>query len=197
MGLGIHPNIVRALEVHGYPPDQRTFILEYVNQSLRDVMAANIRLTLDEVLLIGIGIADGLTFAMRKIPGFVHGDLKPENVMVTNGWDREGDRSWAGARRRGCPQVGRAGRWYSRVQGSEQIKGRPAVPASDVYAIGCTIHEAVTGSPVFGHGIAAEHRHLNEQPVPLDPQRHGAPTALSALVSRCLAKNPKKRPSLS
>ena len=86
MGLGIHPNIVRALEAHGYPPDQPTLILEYVNQSLRDVMAANIRLTLDEVLLIGIGIADGLTFAMRKIPGFVHGDLKPENVMVTSGW---------------------------------------------------------------------------------------------------------------
>ncbi len=198
--LGSHPNIVRALEAHGYPPNQPTLMLEYVEQSLREMMAASGQLALDEVLRIGIGIADGLEYAVQKMPGFVHGDMKPENVLVGNGCvAKVTDLGLAHA---AVDVLGLS----TPVGGTpmymapEQVRGSPAGPASDIYAIGCIIHEAVTGSPVFGYPISVENymsQHLNAEPIPLNRLRHRVPPALSTLVSRCLAKDPGKRPSVA
>ena len=198
--LGSHPNIVRVFEAHGYPPDQPTLILEYVDQSLRDMIVTRRRLAPDEVLRIGIGIADGLAYAAQKMPGFVHGDIKPENVLV-------GNRCVAKVTDLGLAHAAVDVLGLSAPVGGtpmymapEQVRRSPAGSASDVYAIGCIIHEAVTGSPVFGHPISVEdyqRRHLFEEPTPLDRLRHGVPSALSTLVGRCLAKDPGKRPSIA
>jgi len=78
----------------------------------------------------------------------------------------------------------------------ELIKGQPASPASDIYALGCVVYECLAGrapfaeKSVFQVGIA----HLEEEPSDPTSSRDDAPDGLSWAVLRGLEKDPEKRP---
>jgi hypothetical protein len=75
----------------------------------------------------------------------------------------------------------------------EQAEGRPAGPASDVFALGCVIAYAATGAGPFGTGTAAAilYRVVHAEP----DLGQGMPPRLREIVSRCLAKDPAARPA--
>jgi serine/threonine-protein kinase len=79
----------------------------------------------------------------------------------------------------------------------ELIKGRPAEPASDVYALGCTMFEAVTGRTPFADktlfqvGLA----HLEEPPPNPSVLQPGLSPDFSRAVLTALAKEPAERPA--
>ncbi|WP_295953361.1 diguanylate cyclase [Rhodoferax sp.] len=67
---------------------------------------------------------------------------------------------------------------------------------ADFYALGATLFELLTGSPPFGAGqdpVQAVHAHLARTPQPAHSLRPDAPTVLSGLVARLLAKDPEAR----
>lgn len=77
----------------------------------------------------------------------------------------------------------------------EQLLGRPAGPASDVYALGMVVFYLLTGSAVFDGATSEElvQKHLH-QPVPAVSQvRRGLPPGLSGVLARALAKDPAQR----
>ena len=132
--------------------------------------------------------------------GVVHRDLKPDNVLV---------RMEHGRLRPKIADFGIAkvveGTTYTvsgallgtcRYMAPEQVKTpNLADHRSDIYSLGVTLYELVTGVPPFdGSHFAVMMAHVTNAPKPPSKLRDDVPPALEQLVLEALAKDPRKRP---
>jgi len=124
----------------------------------------------------------------------VHRDVKPSNVMLAQ---RGAELTDFGVARATADSVLTA---PGRVVGTldylapEVIRGEPAQPPADVYALGCLLYECLTGAPPFGSRPFAEAAvaHVSEDPP--DPSRRDLPRQLWTALRHGLAKDPADRP---
>ena len=130
--------------------------------------------------------------------GLVHRDVKPSNVLLEGEQQRPVLCDFGLAKPiQGSGGLTTTGTTVGTVQymAPEQLSGDPATSASDVYAFGCVLFHCLTGRPPFtGHDVyevAAAHQ---TRPLPdvlaLQPD---LPTAVPAVLVRCLAKRPEER----
>jgi len=192
-----HPNIVTVHEVDA-EHDRPFIVMEYLKgPDLRRVIRDG-PLSVPDVLRVGVALADALGFAHDR--GVVHRDVKPENVILTpDGRVRVLD--FGLARLPGSSSLTGVGALIGTVAylAPELIRGEPATPASDVYALGTVLFEALTGRQVFNSENPAGllYHHLNSAPPrasQLAPEP--LPPALDALIQRCLSKGARDRPTL-
>jgi ABC-type glycerol-3-phosphate transport system substrate-binding protein len=138
-------------------------------------------------------VAHALAAAHRQ--GIVHGDVKPENVLLDDDGDAHvSDFGIAGglARSRARRSEGRAAFAYL---SPEQIRAEPETPATDVYALGVVTYEALTGRRPFGDGSLAsrvERQRCDPLPSILDV-RPELPPCIDEVISRATAKDPGAR----
>jgi serine/threonine protein kinase len=130
----------------------------------------------------------------------VHRDLKPENVLVTDdGTVKVLDFGIAAILRRDITKITVTGSpmGTSRYMSPEQVNGAQVTPHSDLYALGCVLHELLSGTPVFkGDGqYELWNQHLTKDPRPLRDLRPDVPPELERLVLDLLAKKPEQRPA--
>jgi eukaryotic-like serine/threonine-protein kinase len=161
-------------------------------------------LTIEQVVRIGIDVADALDKAHRH--GIVHRDLKPGNVMLTRSGAKLLDFGLAKSTE---PVVHHAdGRTMTQAltaEGTivgtfhymppEQVEGREADARSDIFAFGAMFYEMLTGRRAFAGetGASVIAAILASEPPPISGQRPATPPALDRLVRTCLAKDPDER----
>jgi len=139
----------------------------------------------------------GLAAAHRK--GIVHRDLKPENLFLTaDGRLKILDFGLAkrlGAALAGDESLTGAGTIMGTVgyTAPEQLRGQPAVPASDLFSVGAVLYEMVSGRRAFAGETPLEtiSAVLTADPPPLTGA--GVSAGLARLVRRCLARKPAER----
>jgi Protein kinase domain len=136
----------------------------------------------------------GLTEAMAAIHacGVVHRDLKPANVLLAADGPRVID--FGISRATDGTMLTAAGVVFGTpgYMSPEQAEGKPAGPASDMFALGCVMVYAATGAGPFGTGtVAAVLYRVVHGEAALD----GVPPALREIVAGCLAKDPAARPT--
>lgn len=135
--------------------------------------------------------SDALGVAHRA--GIVHRDVKPANLLVTPGRQVK-ITDFGIARAADSVALTRTGSVMGTPQylSPEQARGNPAVPASDVYALGVVAFECLTGRRPFDAEtpVATALAHL-QQPVP--PLPASVPPGLAAVVTRALSKEPSER----
>jgi Protein kinase domain len=136
----------------------------------------------------------GLTEAMAAIHacGVVHRDLKPANVLLATDGPRVID--FGISRATDGTMLTAAGVVFGTpgYMSPEQAEGKPAGPASDMFALGCVIAYAAAGAGPFGTGTAAA---VLYRVVHGEGDLSGVPPALREIVSGCLAKDPAARPA--
>ena len=155
-------------------------------------------LTVAEVERIAAQLVAGL--AALHAAGVVHRDFKPGNVMVTDGGRRAVITDFGLARAAAdgdvavTAELGLLG--TPAYMAPEQVEGRPATPASDVYALGVTLFELLTGTVPFRAetALATATARLHRAPPRPSSVRADVPARWDAIVARCLARDPSRRP---
>jgi serine/threonine protein kinase len=190
-----HPNVIRILEV-GSARGVHFIAMELVSgpsfrRLLRDADDPR------RVIAILAQVADGLAHAHAR--GIVHRDIKPDNVLVSrSSHARIAD--FGLARVSDVASLTTDGRLLgtAKYMSPEQAQGQKARPASDVYALGVMLYEAITGRLPFAsetqHGFIF--KHVTETP-PKPELRPGFPAPLGRLALDCLAKAPEARPTMA
>ncbi|MET7460509.1 serine/threonine-protein kinase [Nonomuraea sp. NPDC005501] len=181
------------------PYDQLYLVMEYIHgTSLRSYIQPSALLPIPWAAAMAAQIATVLSHA-HAIP-VVHRDLKPANVLVSaDGTVKVLDFGIAAILRPDVPQLTRLGIPMGTYQymSPEQTRARQVTPQSDLYALGCLLHELLTGRPAFDgpteDDFVEQHRH--SRPTLVRVLRPEVPEDLEKLVLELLAKKPEQRPS--
>ncbi|OEJ30664.1 serine/threonine-protein kinase [Streptomyces subrutilus] len=160
--------------------------------SLADAVVAHGALPVEAVLLLIAGMAEALHVIHGA--GIVHRDLKPSNVLLAADGPRVIDFGIAYAADATSLTGSGVTIGTPSFMAPEQAAGRRVTPATDIFALGQVAAYAATGTPAFGEGTShgVLYRIVHEE-----PDLSGVPERLTELVTRCLAKDPEARPSLS
>lgn len=143
-----HPGIVSVFDV-GEADGEPFFVMELVEgESLEDRLRRETRLTPDAAIPIVISVASGLTALHRR--SFIHRDVKPHNVLLDSG-GRARLADFGLVRGEASTELTAPGSALGTLayMAPELLRGEPASPASDVYALGVVTYRALTGSLPF------------------------------------------------
>jgi eukaryotic-like serine/threonine-protein kinase len=190
-----HPNVVATYDV-GTTSGQVYLVMELVaGRDLAQLLRSEGRPP--PALVAGIAVQAARALDAAHGSGIVHCDVKPGNLLLAaDGTLKITD--FGIARAGGPDQAG-----GSMLLGTpayvapEQVRGLPATPASDQYALGCVLYELLTGAPPFSAGEVEDvlRQHVEAAPEPVQVRRPDAGAGLADLVMRLLAKDPSARPA--
>jgi len=132
--------------------------------------------------------------------GWVHRDVKPDNVLASSDGEVKLIDLAIAARRAGL--IRRLFGGKGQAQGSpsyiapEQIRGWPVDPRSDIYSLGCTLFELLVGMPPFTASTTEDllQKHLSAPPPAVENFNRNATASVSKLIRQMLAKRPADRP---
>ncbi len=192
-----HPNIVAAIDV-GQAGETYYFVMEYVEgRSVFEDIQDKGPYAEKDALKIAIDIAKALEHAHNA--GFIHRDVKPKNIMLTNDDTAKlADMGLARAISDREAAEAEAGKAFGTPYyiSPEQIKGEVDVDRrADIYSLGCTLHHMVTGRVPFdgSNPSAVMRKHLNQDLTPVDHINHDLTKGLAEIIEVCMAKNRKQR----
>ena len=191
----LHQNIVTVIdrgEDNGCP----FIVFELVaGENLKQLVNREGPLPVERAIELGIQIARGLAFAHEN--GYVHRDVKPQNVLL-NG-DGEAKVTDFGIARsldvkHGVTQTGTV-LGTSDYIAPEQAQGQQVDEHTDVYSLGIVLYELLTGELPFSgdNFVAVAMQHINDVPPHVSDKRPDVPPRLDAAVARALAKRPGDR----
>src|SRR5437773_4807746 len=197
-----HPNIVPLFEAD--EADELLFyVMEYVEgDSLKDRLARDGPLAVDEAIRIAAEVGDALEYAHET--GVVHRDIKPGNILLSRGHAMVSDfgiakvvaESGAAADRASITGTG-VTVGTAEYMSPEQASGEKRIDArSDVYALAAVLYEMLAGEPPFtGPSVQAIiARVLSDPPRPVRTLRPSLPAHVEAALAAGLAKLPADRP---
>jgi len=170
-------------------------VMEYVEgESMRDRLRREGPLPLAEALRITTETAAALEAAHQA--GVVHRDVKPGNILL----GRDGRvkvTDFGIARAASAPNQTDTSAMLGSVNyvSPEQARGEAVGPQGDIYSLGATLFEALTGRPPFSGGdrLAILHKHVYDRPPRAGELRPGLPPEVDSVVGHCLEKDLSRR----
>ena len=191
-----HPHLLPVLD-SGEWVGRLWYTMPFVEgETLRARLTREPQMPVDDALTIAREVADALDYAHRH--GVIHRDIKPENILLADGHARVADFGVAraveaagGERLTGTGLAVGTPTYMSPEQaGSGEVDAR-----SDVYALGCMLHEMLAGEPPWtGRTPQAVIAKRFVQPAPpLSGIRTTVPPAVDAAVRKALALAPADR----
>ena len=189
-----HPNIVSVLDVgtdHGLP----YMVMEYVDgPDLKEYIRQNAPLDLHEVIRIMDQILSAVALAHKH--NVIHRDLKPQNILMDKrGNIKIADFGIAVALNQSSVTQTNSVMGSVHYMSPEQTRGGLVTKQSDIYSLGITLYELITGTVPFNGdtpvSIALKHA---QEPIPsIRKKDQSVPQALENVVLKATAKDPRDR----
>ncbi len=186
-----HKNIVTIFDV-GVDDDQPFIAMEYIKgETLGEVIRRKAPLALDRKLKLMEELCDGLGYAHDE--GLIHRDIKPDNLMVTEGSGELKILDFGIARMRDLTGLTQAGDIIGTLSymSPEQAQGRPLDHRTDIFAVGAVLYELLTYRRAFqDRGLRVA---LQDTLVPVTQLTSSFDPALDEIVERAMAPDPAHR----
>lgn len=189
-----HANIVKVYGV-GHESNFRYIVQEYIEGiTVKDLINQNGHLDWRNAVPIVIQIGLALDYAHQN--GIVHRDIKPQNILISR--DRVAKITDFGiARAASSTTITMTGAQMGSVHyfSPEQARGGNVGPQSDIYSMGVTLFEMVTGRLPFDgdSNVAIAVKHLQETPPVPSSLMQGIPKGLDSIITKCMQKSPERR----
>ena len=188
----LHPNTVNVYDV-GDEDGINYIVMELVDGiTLKKYIEKKSRLSVKEAVSIAIQVAMGLEAAHNN--GIIHRDIKPQNIMIS----KEGKVKVTDF---GIAKAATSNTITSNVMGSvhytspEQARGGYSDAKSDIYSLGITLFEMLTGRVPFNGDttVAIAIKHIQEDlPSPAE-YNDEIPISVEKIVLKCCQKSPDRR----
>lgn len=188
----LHPNIINVYDV-GIEGDVHYIVMELADGiTLKEYIRNEKRLTAEDTVNFSIQIAEAIGCAHEH--KIIHRDIKPQNILVSSyGAIKVTDF--------GIAKAANSNTMTSTAIGSvhylspEQARGGFSDSRSDIYALGITMYEMVTGRVPFDHenGVTIALMHLQNDAIPPREINSNIPKSLEKIILKCLAKKPEER----
>jgi serine/threonine protein kinase len=190
-----HPNIVTVYDV-GQDHGTIYIAMEFLEGKSLDQLIAEKNLRMEEILNLGIQVAETLDYAHQK--GIVHRDVKPSNIIVqANSQIKITDFGIAHIEDPSAPVQTQAGEILGTpaYMSPEQASSRPVDGRSDLFSLGVILYELSAGKrPFAGANLAAIFQAVTqEHPLPPSKVNPSLDEVFSRMVMKCLEKIPEKR----
>lgn len=187
-----HPNIVNVFDV-GDDEGVYYIVMELIEGiTLKEYISKKGKLSVKEATSIAIQVSMGLNAAHNH--KIVHRDVKPQNIIIsTDGKVKVTDF--------GIARAASSNTISSNVMGSvhysspEQVRGGYSDEKSDIYSLGITIYEMVTGRVPFDGDttVSIAIKHLQEEMVPPSAYAPDLPYSLEQIIYKCTQKSVDRR----
>ncbi len=187
-----HPNVVNVFDV-GESQGIHYIVMELVEGiTLKEYISKKGKLSVKEATSIAIQVSMGLEAAHNH--GIVHRDVKPQNIIIsTDGKVKVTDF--------GIARAASSNTISSNVMGSvhysspEQVRGGYSDEKSDIYSLGITMYEMVTGVVPFEGDttVAIAIKHLQEEMEPPSDYTPDLPFSLEQIIFKCTQKSVDRR----
>ncbi|MBI1318395.1 MAG: protein kinase [Candidatus Hydrogenedens sp.] len=188
-----HPNIITIYDA-GEENDVAWMAMEFLEgRDLRHMLKDHIALTQEEIATIGAEVCEGLAVAHDH--AIIHRDVKPANIMVlTNGGVKITDFGIAHVADSNLTLDG-ALIGTPHYMSPEQFMGQTVDPRTDLFALGITLYELVTGEKPFNGEAMSTVMHQVIKSSPVEPKELNlnVTDALSAVIMKALSKRPQDR----
>ena len=192
-GALIHPNIVNYYDVVD-EGDLHYIVMELVEGiTLKNYIDQKGRLETDEAVDFAIKIAEGLKAAHSR--GIIHRDVKPQNVILAE--DHNLKVADFGIARAVTAQTASTSQAMGSVHyiSPEQAKGEFTDERSDIYSLGITMYEMLTGKlPFTGDtAVSVALAHVNDDVTPPSVYNPTIPVGLEQVILKCMEKDADRR----
>lgn len=185
-----HPHLVRG---YGWYDDPPSLVLETLRGATLSAVIEDGPIGTSDAAELGLQLTSALAYLHRH--DWPHLDVKPENVVVDHGLAVLIDLSLAGRPGEGRPGAGTRG-----YLAPEQARGADLSPATDVWGLGITLIEALTGDIPYGDEATWDTKRrwpLVHRPMPTVPEGiDDVPLELRDLLAACVSLDPLARPRL-
>ena len=187
-----HPNIVNVFDV-GDDEGVYYIVMELIEGiTLKEYIAKKGKLSIKEATSIAIQVSMGLEAAHNH--GIVHRDVKPQNIIIsTDGKVKVTD--FGIARAASSNTISSNVMGYVHYSSPEQVRGGYSDEKSDIYSLGITLYEMVTGRVPFDGDttVAIAIKHLQEEMVPPSVYTENLPYSLEQIIFKCTQKSVGRR----
>jgi len=193
-----HERLVRRVDLDRYK--SRPYeVFEYVGGgTVRSWLVPDEGLPVHQAVDWGRQLAEALGYLHEQ--GYVHGDVKPDNLLVTDDLDLKLGDFGAATKMGRFPltpprQVLEIAEGTPEYMSPEQIQGRELDARSDVYAWGIVMYELLTGFCPFSGAdpIEVMNAHLRDAPKPIRDHRPDVPAGLEAVVLTAMRRQADQR----
>lgn len=189
-----HPNIVNIYDV-GMEDGINYIVMELAEGiTLKEYIRKKRYLSPKETVEISTQIASAISHAHKN--HIIHRDIKPQNILVSDtGIIKVTDFGIAKATSSNTVTSTATAMGSVHYISPEQAKGRFCDEKSDIYSLGITMYEMVTGHVPFDHenGVTIALMHLQNEITPPSQIRDGIPDSLEKIILKCTMKKPEER----
>ena len=189
-----HPNIVNVYDV-GIEDGINYIVMELAEgMTLKEYIRRKGYLSPKETVEISLQIASAISHAHKN--HIIHRDIKPQNILVSEiGNVKVTDFGIAKATSSNTVTSTATAMGSVHYISPEQAKGRFCDEKSDIYSLGITMYEMVTGHVPFDHenGVTIALMHLQNEITPPSQIRDGIPDSLEKIILKCTMKKPEDR----